>query len=648
MAYIYTLTINETSRMFYFFISLLLSSSLLSSCAKDKAVVSGEPGKLVISVAGIMAQDDPNSSTFASGAASARGIALNAIDNKNVESVEVSDFTLDIVSSVKDLSEETSIITPSVIKSRTVSSSNGLRAAVTQMQTGTKYRIILVNTSNNKIESSEIATAGTLLEIDVYKGQDYKWFAYSYNTEDVIPAPDLANPTIVSKTNLPLLYASGIVNASTVGTTPISINFKHQLAQLQVEVDTRGLFGGIESLAAEFSGDCIMTGNFNILTGEFDQQMTVENVGNLKFEKLDSTSNRIQIAKCYTSAINLTSYKVQFTDLSIRLINDDVEVLTTKFPSAGLVEFGAFAGSSKGKILKGMLEMWKVFPLKTVLHVEGNSHFSYAASNPLRASGGFLQNPSNFGPKSNYLRIEGFQSETILAATNALKNRLANPANYPDIIIAGMFTGFATDDYNALAEYIRRGGVVFLMIENTNVYVDNFMKSIFGNTVSTANYDSGGAIYTMTNEDADVLNWRFGDVRGKTWGQDFSATLYVKDIPPGQVIEYSNTSRNYAPQTGMSMFRHKTKHLFFVGDTGFLSSELRNGQYPGYLLEPFATTTDGSDFPVPHTAYGNAAAFGSMDYPKAAATYQAYNSVIFGNIFALLVATSHYNGIDKS
>ena len=630
------------------FITVVIVNFIFSACSKDKAVLSGEVGKLVINVVGVSSQSQAKLIDFRSSAFSPRGSIQNLLSDQHVETVDLSDYTMDIISQTGDLNQQIQVEVPSAMKSSTRSPSKAVRASVTPMQNGTTYRILLMNMRDQRIERSELATAGTLLEIDVHKGQEYKWFAYSYNNNESIDAPDLTAPKLQSRTDVPLLYASGNVTASTVGTTPISINFTHQLTQLHVEVDTRGLFGGIESMEAEFSGDCISTGSFNVLTGAFEGPLDIQNQTKLQFHKPDSSSNRIQLAKCYTSSTHLTSYKVQFSDLSIRLINDQVESLSAKFPSGGLVEFGSYTGSSKGKILKGMLEMWKVFPSKKILHVEGNSHYSYAASNPDRASGAFLRNPHNFGPKSNFLRIDGFESETILATANALKNRLANPSNYPDIIIAGMFSGFVSADYTALAEYIRRGGVVFLMIENTNTYVDNFMKSIFGNTVSTATYDSGGAIYTMTNGDADVLNWRFGDVRGKTWGQDFSATLYVQGIPEGQVIEYSNSSRNYASRTGVSMFRHKTKHLFFVGDTGFLSSELRSGQYAGYLLEPFATKTDGTDFPVPHMAYGNSAAWGSLDYPKTAASYEAYNSVIFGNVFALLVATSHYNGIDKN
>ncbi|WKK59508.1 hypothetical protein [Sphingobacterium sp. BN32] len=633
--------------MFYFLLMVLTSASLLTACSKENLKNRNLSDKLIFSVGGISIEkaiafkDNPKSilgNSFRSEIQS---------ENSTSRSYDVGEFTMDVSGALEPLSSLEGEPGMLYRNSQSKIASTNARTALVPMLNGIKYRILLVNPISNSIEYSGLATSGELLEIDVVKGADYKWIAYSYNTEDVIEEPQHSQMTIDSRTDAPLLYASGMVRSAVVGSEPIVINFQHQLAQVQVEIDTKGLFGGVEELDAMFAGDYIKVGKFNILNGTFDPNMISVDVGNLLFHNPDSTSNRVKLAKYYTADTQISSFRLQFSNLSIRLINDKVESLSAKFPSGGLLEFGPYAGSSKGKIIKGLLEMWKIFPKKRILHVEGNAAYSYAASNPLKASGAFLRNPLNFGLKSEFLRIEGFEHEVVGSARNTLKNRLADPANYPDIIIAGMFSGFLTDDYNAMAEYINRGGVVFLMIENSNQYVDAFMKNILGPSVSTANYDSGGAIYTLTTEDADVLNWRFGDVRGKNWGQDFSATLYVKDIPEGLVIPYTSDSRNYAPRVGTTMFRHKTKHLFFVGDTGFLSCELRSGQYPGYLLEPFVVSTDGKDLPLPHKAYGNTTALGALDYYKVGATYEAHNSMIFGNVFSLLVATSHYNGINK-
>lgn len=217
-----------------------------------------------------------------------------------------------------------------------------------------------------------------------------------------------------------------------------------------------------------------------------------------------------------------------------------------------------------------------------------------------------------------------------------------------------MFVGLNADDYAALVKYLERGGVVFLMIENHfgGMAQNNFFRKIFNsNTVITAEHDSGGAIYKLTDEDADVLSWPFDDVRGKYWGQDLSQTLYVDNIPASELdkIEiYSQSSVNFKAQypTAVSMFRHKTLNLFYAGDTGILSNEKQNGVYNATLLEPFAT--DGNNFPIPDPRYGAVAQTGSPESGKPAGGWQVHNSALFGNVFAYLVAQSHYMRLDKT
>lgn len=94
------------------------------------------------------------------------------------------------------------------------------------------------------------------------------------------------------------------------------------------------------------------------------------------------------------------------------------------------------------------------------------------------------------------------------------------------------------------------------------------------------------------------------------------------------------------------MFRHKTKNFSYVGDTGLLSNEKQNGQYTSTIIEPFATTS--SDLPAASSRYGDLARLGSPDYPQAAGSWHAHNSIIFGKVFAFLVATSDYMGVNKT
>src|SRR5690606_13834125 len=237
-----TAIINTISRMFYLLLTLLFSSSIFSSCSKDRYVDYSQTSKLSIAVAGVVETKD--SYVLSKAVNGGRG-GLSSNANNNDLSFAVDEFTVEINSQTTSDTEQ---INPSHRLSSTPNSpsiNGNSRAAVVGMENDVKYRILLFNLSTKKFERSEIATAGTLLEIDVYKGQEYEWYAYSYNTADHIIAPDINNPQVESKTDRPLLYANGTVTANDIGATPININFQHQLAQIKVEVDTRAVYGDI-------------------------------------------------------------------------------------------------------------------------------------------------------------------------------------------------------------------------------------------------------------------------------------------------------------------------------------------------------------------------------------------------------------------
>lgn len=636
------------SRMFLTCAGLLIAAVMLGSCSKENFTgKSGDP-KLVINVAGIVAQSQP-ATNKAESAVELGGISSSS---KSKPSIKVGQFTMDVHTSKEEM--DLNLKQPSILNStaKNVSNNGSLRSAVVKMDDGVKYRVLLFNTTTNRMEKAVVATAGVALEIDVFEGQTYKWYAYSYNSSDQadLGSIDLETPNIYSQPDMPLLYASGEVT-SVHGSTPISINFQQQMAQLRVEVDTKGMFADIVDISANYAANTIKGGEFNLLTGAFQGNLyTDESIGLLNFTNKDADSEQVKVASYYTADVNTKSFEVEFFDLKVKLMNGTTETLTEKFPDGGTVVFGDYTGSSKGKILNGVMKMWKVFPRKTILHVEGNSAYSYGASVPTLASGAFLRNPYNFGPQSNYMRVEGFNHVVIPADAGKLQAQLANPATYPDVVIAGMFAGFNAADYDALYNYIERGGVVFLMVETETINVENFMSKLFGTKIDAVINDVAGAVYKMTTEDPDVLNYCFGDVRGVYWGQDGSHSLYLKGIPESAVVTYTGSSRNRPPATGLTMFRHKTKHFFYVGDTSFLSCNHQNGEYPNYIYFPFATTSDGHDFPVPKSKFGAAAISGAPDYPQF--NYinytKVYNSVIFGNVFARLVATSHYMGINRN
>jgi len=107
------------------------------------------------------------------------------------------------------------------------------------------------------------------------------------------------------------------------------------------------------------------------------------------------------------------------------------------------------------------------------------------------------------------------------------------------------------------------------------------------------------------------VNGPFGDLRGKYWGVDWSPTVQASNLPigtePNQITVYSNPNAANRKETpvGVSMFKHNSKNLFWMGDGSFLSAP--PGSAAGWGTndgaEPFATiNTAISKFSMPTIA----------------------------------------------
>lgn len=637
---------NKESRIGYFLVLIFIALQGVMSCSKDKAIISEGNARLSVMVAGV-ADADP--------AATGKAVLINGWRNAKVEMQQVSFHTVDIGPFSMDICGNQEQINQNdysdkmlkLGKTQTPKLSNrNLKAANIPMTVGVKYWIMVYSTVDNKLVFSGISTVGTALDIWVTLDQEYDWYAFSFNSSDIITAPDQVNPQVTSKTDQPLLYAKGKITPSIDGVNPLAILFTHQLAQAVVEVDSHGMYGKIANVQATFAAAAMKTGQFDIKTGAFSGALTDVDVGSLTFTDKVVGETDVKISQSfYTADVTAANYGVTFSALSLELPDASIVDLSSQFPNGGTANF-TFTGNTAGKIMHGLLKLWKVIPLKTILHAEGNSFYSYGASNPLKASGAFLYSTDNFGPTSNYVRTEGFTRELLSPTAGSLNTRLADHSNYPDVIIAGIFDTFNAADLTALTEYINRGGLVFYMAEIASTPVVNFMKGMFGAQTTVNLYDAAGAIYTINDQDKEYLAGPFGDVRGKYWGQDGSSTIYLNGIPDGTVEVISTGSRNFAPRTGVTMFRHKTKHFFYSGDASILSCQNQSGPYTSNTIEPYEVNS--SYFPVTHLTYGAVAAASSLDYPHASGSWSVDNSLLFANIFSVMLGKASYTTIDRS
>ncbi len=641
---------------------LALSTLLFYSCSKKEldTATDGEKISLSISVEGIT-EEEPATPADRSMSVSPR--TANGETIVEQRTTQWGDIGIDITAAEgRDRSFGGQQPTTSfekvkqkmISRQQAVAAINPLAANI-PMDAGIKYWFILYNKSSQKYEYSKQITSLLKSTFDIVKNQEYEWYAFSYNDGANITAPDLNTMRIQTRTDKPFLYATGTFKATAAGNTNIPITFAHQLQQVNINLDTRGLFGNINNatLKAKFTADSyIKTRAFNLNTGILTGTQTNATVTDLTFTAIEDDSQRQMHAIYYTSDFTQKSYTVQASNITVTFPNGNTENVTI----SPRQETFTFTLGGKGRVHHAKLALWRSIPRKSVLHFEGNENYSYSASNPNKASGAFLRSATNFGTNSKYMKVNQFTHEVTNSLRGKIAEKLANPANYPDIVIAGITFSALTDDFDALYKYLSRGGVVFLMVsQDNNGGAQNFFRKVFGHNGISATPESaanGGTVYKLEEVDSDVLAWPFADARGQYWGKDTNPTLMIGGLTSAdldKIVVYSRSSANVNkpyPVNSVSMFRHKTLNLFFVGDTGFLGNELRNGIYTNQVYHPFATNS--SDFPIPRTNYGSAAARNSPEYPTVAGSWSAYNSAIFGNIFSLIISQAHYIPLDKS
>ncbi len=533
------------------------------------------------------------------------------------------------------------------------SSSEGLKkiAASSPMVPKVKYRIVILDLSNNIVTTVQ-STVHEIVSIDLVLGQQYNWYAYSYDDENEIPAPS-SSQIIETPINRDLLYAKSNAPFTVVaGENPISIIFNHQLALLSIELDYDRLFATIptnnansESISENLDweirnqADFLYKGNFSLLTGEVsDQELYAININDIV--KDHPTSKNVKVAQCYfvpppsgapvsnTVTVRLNSLKVKFPNR----INTDQMV---EDPNGMSNTFQNLSSTKGAKYIAKFKFSYNFNKKLNILHVTRDNNYAYAAQprnfsegSPMTASSptlspldhhtsyNMIKEPRNFGLLPNsVVRADGFGHRRI--STNFHIDTALHLGNNPtipppDIVIIGTYYQMDDNDTQALVDYVNRGGVLFLMSDgiNTSDYQSHrlFFQRLFNDLSTTSNLAGfeNGSVYKLADIDDEILNGPFGDVRMKHWGEDASKTIALENYPIAEVTAYSKSLPvNHLPAVtspGATMIRHNKKHFFWVGDGGFIAcdevsgahgspSDPVTGSWASYANQPFATAT---------------------------------------------------------
>ncbi|WP_407484480.1 fibrobacter succinogenes major paralogous domain-containing protein [Elizabethkingia miricola] len=170
-----------------------------------------------------------------------------------------------------------------------VASSNGVNgalAATQPMAAGVKYliQVYVAGTTTNPVVS-QVATAGTTPSpaITVPAGQSYDWYVFSTNDAT---APVINNGVISSSTiaNKDVLYAKSAAPVSVQnGQNDLAVSFHRNTVRVDVNVDTRGLFGKVDNSTTVELGtgtggsfaSVVKSGDLNIFTGAYTNVQAV-------------------------------------------------------------------------------------------------------------------------------------------------------------------------------------------------------------------------------------------------------------------------------------------------------------------------------------------------------------------------------------
>ncbi|AYN00571.1 hypothetical protein [Chryseobacterium sp. 3008163] len=316
--------------------------------------------------------------------------------------------------------------------------------------------------------------------------------------------------------------------------------------------------------------------------------------------------------------------------------NQNITLSGTGTPSSTSIKTMTITSNSQGGVSTTCsVNVIVVIPAKTIVHLGGTGDHGYSAEED--ASKNLMDAPANFGTLANsVVKFEGFTHLTPADGAPAIAAINAKP----DIVITGYPYTPNAAEITALVDYLNKGGVVIAQLEGA-ASIQSLMRSLFANPQINVNgRNGGGAVYPMINISDEILNGPFGDVRGKNWGEDASATASIDGISEAFITSYTGSSaiNSTSVFAGTTMFRHKNLNLFYVGDAGFLSNFNANGTIASNTAYPFATNT--SNFPVAKTAYG------TTGNGNAAGSMAVQNSIIFANVVAWAIKQAEFNGIN--
>lgn len=299
-----------------------LGTLAITSCNKDNNQTGQEVpagnGQIIVRIAGI--SDGTNNSSKGSKSSIAN---YKTSSSKSIELVSGNGF--DAVVAVDNQ-------IPATTKTPSLRAANGTPVS-SNMTAGTKYRLFLYKKTGATYtyENSYEFTVGQETPIDVKKGASYKWVALSYNNGEAVANRGTDDQLLLPE-NKDVLFASSTADL-TIGdsTSPINITFSRLFSRIGIELNTKGMFGPMNSATVTVTGHSTKTATVDLTTGALVLAQTASTPA-ISFASFTNTTEgdaSQKVAYFYTADETPQAIKVVVKDLNIKLDNGTNRVFST-------------------------------------------------------------------------------------------------------------------------------------------------------------------------------------------------------------------------------------------------------------------------------------------------------------------------------
>lgn len=251
---------------FYSGIVLIGGSLILTGCStettrSEENILAEEKVAVTFSIGGITDEEittsDPN-------ALLASAKPLTATPKSKTTSIG----DLDIITTLETAPIEAS---QSITKNAVAATGITPYAATKPMGKDKTFRVMVYNSNNQFVGSIDQVAAAPTVTLDLVKGGSYKWYAFSFNDTNPLPAINTATLQI-PVANKDLLYAQSIGTfTANAGDNHQIITFNHAMAKINITIDAIYVPASIGTVDVGFSSNTtyIKQGNFDLKAQSF-------------------------------------------------------------------------------------------------------------------------------------------------------------------------------------------------------------------------------------------------------------------------------------------------------------------------------------------------------------------------------------------